>query len=278
MPCDPYDIVCEILGQPAKQMQNPVNADYECPYVNSTCTKRSQRSSGPFPCCSVFRRDKNGTSTPIVVCPKRFYQADIFHDVIKNCWVGDTPANPVFVHEVKMGSVGNVDMVIADLSEDNEQVKNFISIELQAIDITGSYEPAYSAIVLNKSLDKRPVYNFNYRNVQKRFVTQLVDKGFFHHHWGTKIVAVVQDVIFDKLKEKINFADVPIHESNVIFVQYKMEPVIRDGDTYYELVYKGISCTTHNSLMMSSLYQQTPPKDEFCKRIVKIYKALKSND
>jgi hypothetical protein len=274
LPYDPYDVVCEILGQPAKQMQNPVNAEYECPYVNSTCTKRSQRSSGPFPCCSVFRKEKNGSLTPVVVCPKRLYQADIFHDVIKNCWPGDPPTNPIFVHEVKMGGVGNVDMVVADLTADREKVRDFISVELQAIDITGSYEPAYSAIVLNKALEKKPTYNFNYRNVQKRFVTQLVDKGFYHHHWGTKIIAVVQDIIFDKLKDKIKFDEVAVKDSNVVFLQYKMEPIERDGDIVYELKFKGIVGTTHSSLMMSSLYQPTPPKAEFCERIIKIYKSL----
>lgn len=273
LPFDPYNVVCEILGQPARQMTNPVNAEYECPYVNNTCSKRSQRLSGPFPCCSVFRKEQDGRLTPIVVCPKRFYQADIFHNVIDNCWVGAPPKNPFFVHEVKMGAVGNVDMVIADLSDDGEEVNDFISVELQAIDITGSYEPAYSAIVLNQPLDRRPTYNFNYRNVQKRFVTQLVDKGFFHHHWQTKIVAAVQDIIYDKLKQKINFDEVAIKDSNVVFLQYKMESVIKDGETVYELKLKGISGTTHHSLMMSSLYQQTPPKEDFCKRIIKLYKA-----
>lgn len=229
--------------------------------------------SGPFPCCSVFRKEGDGSLTPVVVCPKRLYQADIFNDVIKHCWVGDPPQNPFFVHEIKMDSVGNVDMVVADLSEDGNHVKDFISVELQAIDITGSYEPAYSAIVLNNELDRRPTYNFNYRNVQKRFVTQLVDKGFFHHQWRTKIVAAVQDIIFDKLKAKINFDEVAIQNSNVIFLKYAMVPVETDGETLYELQLSGITGTTHHSLMMSSLYQQTPPKEDFCDRIIRIYKS-----
>jgi len=274
MPYDPYLIVCEILGQPANQMQNPVNEEYLCPFRNSTCTKRSHRIEGPFPVCSIFRnRRGDNASVPIAVCPRRLYAADIYNDVIANCWIGEKPQNPIIVHEIKMGSVGNVDMVIADLSADKKRVENFISIELQAIDITGSYEPAYSAIVLNTELDSRPTYNFNYKNVQKRFITQLIDKGFYHHHWGTKIIAVVQDIIYDNLIGQIDFPEVNIERSNIIFMQYSMVLVETSEGKQYELKLKGVTGTTHNDLMMSSIYKTPPPKNDFCKRIMKVYNA-----
>ena len=144
MICDPYKIICEILGQPAQQMQNPVNEDYLCPFRDAICTKRSHRIEGPFPVCSVFRQRKNDKfPEPIAVCPKRLYAAEIYNDVLDYCWSGERPKNPIVVHEIKMGNVGNVDMVIADISDDCRSISNFVSIELQAVDITGSYEPAY---------------------------------------------------------------------------------------------------------------------------------------
>lgn len=274
MICNPYEIVCEILGQPAEQMPNPVNEDYLCPYRNSECSKRSQKMRGPFPVCSVFRKRRTDSeAVPIVVCPRRLYAADIYNDVIKHCWPGSAPVNPIAVHEIKMGQVGNVDMVIADLSDDGQSVENFVSIELQAIDITGSYEPAYSCIVLNNELEKRPTYNFNYKNVQKRFITQMIDKGYYHHHWGTKIIAVVQDIIFDELKSRLNFADTDIDSSEIIFMQYSMVLEDTPEGKRYNLKLKKVSGTTHSELMMRSLYQKTPPKEDFCQRIMKVYKA-----
>lgn len=263
MPYNPYDVVCEILGQPAEQMKNPVNADYQCPYINSTCIKRSQRLEGPFPICTVYRQKKD-SAEPVIVCPKRFYQADLFNDVIKYAWVDYKPINPVFVHEIRMGEVGNVDFVVADLSEDNKEIKNFISAELQAIDITGSYEPAYSSIVLSKPLEHRPTYNFNYANVRKRFITQLINKGFFHHHWNTKIVAVVQDLIYDNIKQSIKFSDTKFEESNILFMLYEL--LLSDGE--YKLKFKRIVGTTHHALMMSAIYSQVPSKEDFCRRIL----------
>ncbi len=40
MPIDPTSIIIEILGEPSAEMRNPVNADYECPFINSRCVKR----------------------------------------------------------------------------------------------------------------------------------------------------------------------------------------------------------------------------------------------
>lgn len=274
MAFNPYDVVCEILGQPANQMQNPVNEEYLCPFINSKCTKRSHRIEGPFPVCSVFRKTKKDKHPiPIVVCPRRLYAADIYNDVVAHCWPGDSLSNPIVVHEIKMGKVGNVDMVIADLSDSGTEISDFVSIELQAIDITGSYEPAYSAIVLNSELDKKPKYNFNYKNVQKRLMSQMTDKGFYHHHWGTKIIAVIQDVMFDNLKSRLNFADIDIEKSNIIFMQYSLVLTDTDDTQRYELQLKKVSGTTHNELMMSSLYQKTPPKEDFCKHILRVYAA-----
>jgi len=172
-----------------------------------------------------------------------------------------------------MGKVGNVDMVIADLEDDKKSIKDFVSIELQAIDITGSYEPAYSSIVLNTPLDKRPTYNFNYRNVQKRFVTQMIDKGYYHHQWGTRIIAVIQDVMFDELKSRLSFADIDRDSSDIVFMQYKMVLTDSPEGKRYDLKLNKISGTTHSELMMRSLYQKTPPKEDFCKRIMKVYNA-----
>jgi len=273
MPYNPNEIICEILGQPATEMTNPVNGEYLCPFRNAICTKRSHSFSGSFPVCSIFRQRKGEERIPVAVCPRRLYAADIYNDVIQYAWPGDRPTNPITVHEIKMGEVGNVDMVIADLSDERKAVKKFVSVELQAIDITGTYEPAYTAIVLNQSLEKRPIYNFNYKNVQKRFITQLIDKGFFHHHWGTKIIAVVQDIIYDNLKERINFTEVSVERSNIVFMQYSMLLVDTPDGQRYELKLRGVTGTTHNELMMSSFYQITPPKEEFCNRILRVYNA-----
>ena len=66
---------------------------------------------------------------------------DMPRDVIDNCWVGAPPVNPRIAHEVKMATFGKFDFVIADGDDSTKYNREFISVEVQAVDITGSVEP-----------------------------------------------------------------------------------------------------------------------------------------
>jgi hypothetical protein len=146
MKCKPTEVIGEILGEPSAFQRVPVNPEYVCPFINSQCTKRSQKISGPYPVCSVFH-GKAAKKTLMCVCPKRFFQADFKQKIIEICWPGELPENPVLVHEIKMENFGNVDFVIADIDANKNRVKQFLSVEMQAVDITGLVEPAYQAVV-----------------------------------------------------------------------------------------------------------------------------------
>ncbi len=90
----------------------------------------------------------------------------------------------LFAHvdsEVQMEKFDKVDFVIADMNDAETEVRDFISVELQAVDITGSYLPSYLAVINNQELEKRPSYGFNWANVRKRFISQLIAKGYYHH-------------------------------------------------------------------------------------------------
>ncbi len=103
-----------------------------------------------------------------------------------------------------MKGFGNVDFVIADTS-DNGEIGQFLSVELQSIDITGSVRKAYEALIAGQPMSKNPTSNFNWKNVYKRYITQLIAKGYYHHHWQTKIVAVIQEQIYQYIKKEAQF-------------------------------------------------------------------------
>lgn len=276
MPVDPATVIGEILGEPAAQMRNPVNAEYRCPYTTETCIKHFHSNNDSAPVCSIWRwkgkvvDGRPANSDLVCVCPKRFYEINLLEDVIKHCWKGPPPRNPALVREIKMGktkdTIGNVDCVIADLTDDGK-VKEFISVELQAVDITGSYHLAYEANSNSKTLDKRPSYGFNLANVYKRFVTQLIAKGYYHHHWKTKIVAVVQDVVFDDIYNRGAFqiAADP-RESNIVFMVYKYaSDSANPGRFVFEL--DRVVGTHHTNLQNAVLYREPPSRQEFCQKI-----------
>ena len=267
MPFDPTQALGEILGQPATSGFDPATHDYRCPFLGSRCTKRSASIDQPYPVCSI-RRNVDGQARQICVCPKRFHAVDFLSDVVAHCWPGDPPTNPLVAPEVQMKGFGSVDFVIADL-EQNGTVGEFLSVELQAIDITGSVMPAYEALREGRLADRRPTYGLNWGNVYKRYITQLIRKGYFHHHWGTKIVAVMQDVVYDYILNWAEFMrseDVKGNAVNIIFMTYGYEDdQSKAGAQRLEL--KTIEGTSHANLQQAVLYKQAPSRDAFLERI-----------
>jgi hypothetical protein len=224
--------------------------------------------AGPYPVCSIWRRGK--TPRLVCVCPKRFFEADFLHEVVEKCWKGNPPSNPQIAHEVKMDSFGTVDFVIADIDQESKQVLEFLSIELQAVDITGSVEPAYSAVLCNKNLLAEKIsYGFNWANVRKRYIAQLITKGFYHHHWGTRIISVVQTALYEAIRKDIQFDELPPDGNcNIIFMLYDYKPATDKGDGAFQLALDKVIGTSHNSLMLGSLYRTPPPKIKFCEKII----------
>lgn len=261
---DPLTIIAEVLGEPADQMRNPVNAGYQCPFINSVCTKRSQRMQGSYPVCSLYRN-----KIQHCVCPKRFFQADLVSDVLKHCWPGTPPAAPQVAYEVQMKGFGMVDLVIAELDATGT-VKAFVSVELQAVDITGSVEPAYQALIGNSQIESRISYGLNWANVRKRYVSQLISKGFYHHHWGSKIVSVVQEPLYKSFRDYIPFdeLDPKSGTSNVVFMLYDFQDDAERGTPHRRLSFTRAVGTSHSSLMNGALYRTPPDRSVFCQRIL----------
>jgi hypothetical protein len=265
LPFNPENAVGEVLGLPA-QKGIDLAGSFICPFIKTTCIKRSTLLPGQaYPVCSI-RTPRDGY---VCVCPKRFYAVDFLRDVLDHCWPGDLPPkNPQIAPEVTMKGFGHVDFVIADV-QPNGDVDRFLSVELQAIDITGSVMKAYAALLKSEDLARKPTYGLNWDNVYKRFVTQIIRKGYFHHHWGTKIVAVVQDVVYKYICERFEFmrsADVKSSTTNIIFMIYRYEPGSGTPPAQ-RLVLDKVEGTSHSNLQQAVLYKEAPSKSDFCVQI-----------
>lgn len=262
---DASEFLAEVLGRPVGERFDPAASGFLCPFVASPCTKRSAKLDEPYPVCTIRTRRQGN----VCVCPKRFYAVDFLGEVVEYCWpASHPPANPQIAPEVQMKGFGNVDFVIADIDEDGD-VAQFLSVELQAIDITGSVMPAYQAWRAGKSLNKNPKYGLNWDNVYKRYITQLIRKGYFHHHWGTKIVAVIQDVVYQYITERFEFMRSPNVSSsniNVIFMVYGFEPDPKDLGSLRPTL-RTVEGTHHANLQQAILYKEPPSRAAFCERI-----------
>lgn len=267
-PVDPLNIIGEILGEKARLGQKPSRSGFHCPYIGSECTKRGKKVDGPYPVCSLWRGrkpEKDAHKDLVIVCPKRFYEVDFVQDVIDHCWPGDKPANPRIAPEVTMKGFGNVDFVVADILPD-QSVGQFLSVELQAIDITGSVYNFYRSIIEGEAEAKNHSSGFNWDNVYKRYVTQLIRKGFFHHHWKSKIIAVIPDQVFEYIIGRASFMvtdDVKSKDSNIVFATYRMEEV--EGG-YRPKLFRCVG-TQHSALQSAMMYAEAPAKESFAECI-----------
>ncbi len=245
-------------------MRNPANADYQCPFLDGECNKRSQQTSGPFPVCSIFLNYRE--KKPICVCPVRLNEINIVEDIVNHCWPEPKPllSDVRVISEMKLFHLGNMDMILTSV-DSSGKIQKFISVELQAIDITGSYFPAYVALTNSDSLDKPPKYGFNWKNVYKRYVTQLIEKGFQHSRWDTIIVSIMQDVVLERILKIGNIVEAPIAQSNVVFLGYKFEYDKALGR--YAMTLNKIMGTTHNNIVNGPLYKKSIEKSEVAAKI-----------
>ena len=276
-PQRPEEVIGEVLGEPAAGMRNPANAHYLCPFLDGACTKRSHRIEGPYPVCSVWHHKRNPKL--ICTCPKRFFEIDLLADILEHCWPGNPPQNPRLVHEVSMGAFGTVDLVVADVAADadvakSRSVRQFVSVELQAVDTTGSVYQYYEALLKNEERADGS-FGINWANVRKRYINQLIVKSYYHHQWDTRVVAVMQTQLYNYLRENMQFDEIEPDggRADVIFLLYDYEVNFEGGENpddgeNHRLVLQRVVRTSHSSLMTSSLYQPPLKRDEFIQHIL----------
>lgn len=252
-------------------MRSPVNAGYLCPFSDSACIKLNHESTAPMPVCSVYRRGRKGDGSPqdrapICVCPVRFFEADIVNDIVRECWVGPKPQTTRVAYEVNMEKFGNVDLVIADVNETANRVTNFLPVELQAVDITGSYLPYFDALLESRSASAKKSYGFNWANVRKRFISQLITKGFYCHTWETRIVAVIQEDLFKTFEAHAAIPETKLADANIVFMLYQFERDTVGGP--WTLRLSRVVPTTHNMMMSSILYEKPPSRAKFEQKVL----------
>ncbi len=169
-----------------------------CPILSEKCEKsfNDGRVSGV---CAL----KPMTSGPVVCCPIRLYadKYSVLHDVASRAFPGDFPLVPgkeavasarsnkkpciaVFGKRwggelrlpQKMGRGGYfVDWVLALIDASGSLVE-FVAVEVQTIDSTGSYRNGFEALRKNRQLVNTTA-GLNWENVSKRILPQLIYKG-----------------------------------------------------------------------------------------------------
>ena len=206
---------------------NKAMEDQTCPYTQRICTK--MRKSDPnikIGTCSVTYQNQD-----IIICPFRLLEHNqIFIDCLHLLTMHE-PGNELYlIPEVQIPG-GHVDYFL--VSAKNKKVKDFIGIELQTMDTTGTVWPERQRFldecgieVSPQDVNSKKTFGMNWKMTLKTILIQMHHKSEAFEHLNKHFVLIIQMPLFDRMKSNFNFNDIegvrlgdPIHIHSYNFEQ-----------------------------------------------------------
>lgn len=177
-----------------------------CPYTQRICTK--MRKSDPeikIGTCSVKYQNQN-----VIICPFRLLEHNqIFIDCLHLLTMHE-PGNELYlVPEVQIPG-GHVDYFL--VSAKDKKVKDFIGIELQTMDTTGTVWPERQRFldeqgieVSSDDLNNKKSFGMNWKMTLKTILLQMHHKSETFEHLNKHLVLIIQKPLFEHMKSDFNF-------------------------------------------------------------------------
>lgn len=203
--------VLELFGIDTEQTNanwETIVIDQYCPYLEKTCVKvRKSQPEISIGTCSIKYGAKDNKGA--IICPHRFLQKrQIFMDCIHLLTLHE-PGNELhLVSEVSIPG-GSVDYVL--VSARDGKIKDFVGIELQALDTTGTLWPQRQIFLKSVGLniggttEKPKPYGVNWKMTAKTILVQLHHKVETFEHLNKHFVLVLQDVLLDYMRSEFSF-------------------------------------------------------------------------
>lgn len=172
-----------------------------CPFLKQRCTKKLRDGSASGACTL---QPVNGG--PVICCPIRLYANDyqILKDVAAQAF-GDSlelvtgskvkkfrqkhPNSACIAvfgkrwgkelrlpNRSKKSGAYFVDWILAHIDGDGK-LRSFVAVEVQSIDTTGNYQAEREAYLQDSPFNKTSTAGFNWENVNKRILPQIIYKG-----------------------------------------------------------------------------------------------------
>ena len=176
-------------GQPLPSLKECLR-NQRCPFTGARCVKtRKSQPSVAIGTCTISYQDAN-----VIICPFRLLDKNqIFMDCL-HLLTAHEPGNRIhLISEVKIPG-GNVDYFL--VSARDGKVKDFVGIELQTMDTTGTVWPERQRLlaeegvkVLKKDLRNTRSFGMNWKMTAKTILVQM-------HHKAQTFEAMEQEFDF----------------------------------------------------------------------------------
>lgn len=203
--------VLELFGNPTSELGlrwKEIVREQHCAYANKPCYK--VRKSDPdvaIGTCSVLY---GKPLEPLAICPTRLIErGKIFGDCIHLLTMHEPGNDFHIVSEVSIPG-GSVDYFL--VSARDGKVKDFVGIELQTLDTTGTVWPERQRLLKEsgvKRADKAETlqrsFGMNWKMTAKTILMQMHHKVQTFEHVHKKLVLVVQDKLLAYMSREFKF-------------------------------------------------------------------------
>ena len=180
-----------------------------CPYLDRRCIKvrKSQPDVAIGSCSVLYGKGKR----PIIICPFRLLERrQVFTDCLHLLTVHE-PGNELHVVPEVSIPGGSVDYFFTSVRDG--KVKDFVGVELQTLDTTGTVWPARQKYlhdvgvnVVKEEAASYKTYGMNWKMTAKTILIQLHHKVQTFEAINKHLVLVVQDFLLEYLRKEFQFS------------------------------------------------------------------------
>jgi len=178
-----------------------------CPFTDRRCIKVRKSEPGvTIATCTVLHgRDRKR----VIICPYRLLERrQIFIDCIHLLTLHE-PGNELHVIQEVPIPGGSVDYFLA--SANDGKVKDFVGIELQTLDTTGTVWPERESFLRERGVeydvnaDFSKSFGLNWKMTAKTILVQLHHKVQTFEHISKHLALVTQDHLMDYMRREFQF-------------------------------------------------------------------------
>lgn len=203
--------VLELFGQSAAKSGldwKSIVEEQQCVYLNKKCYKvrKSDPTTAIGSCAVLYGREPE----PIIICPTRLLER---HQIFTDCFhllTTHEPGNELhIVSEVSIPG-GSVDYFL--VSAKDGKVKDFVGIELQTLDTTGTVWPERQRLLKKLGVPRadngensEKSFGMNWKMTAKTILVQMHHKAQTFEHVHKKLVLIVQDKLLTYMSREFNF-------------------------------------------------------------------------
>jgi hypothetical protein len=203
--------VIELFGWPADSPD--VNwkraiTDQQCVFTGKRCYKvrKSDPEISIGSCTVLYGKEPE----PLIICPNRFLQrGQIFTDCL-HLLTCHEPGNELHLLSEIAVPGGSIDYVLVSVKEG--KVRDFVGIELQTLDTTGTVWPERQRLLKKLNVPRtdegefsEKPFGMNWKMTAKTILVQMHHKVQTFEHVNRKLVLVVQDKLLAYMEKEFCF-------------------------------------------------------------------------